>query len=147
MRSHLEVIAMGERMYFSKIPEYHELFALKMVLLIPIVLSIFSKDQKIIGELPIKTKEPYVEMLQIALDNAHKELAKQELRLKQLRLEIIEQDLSQKGLSCLFSCNGYSHQFHMRSDLLRAELMMWMKHFLGQDVLKYIKTTNPEHLQ
>jgi hypothetical protein len=138
---------MGERMYFNKIPEYQELFALKLVLLIPIILSIFSKDQKIIGQLPIKTKEPYVDLLQMAMDNAHKELCKQEQRLKQLRLEIIEHDLSKQGLTCLFSCNGYSHQFHMQSDLLRAELMMWMKHFLGQDVLQYIKTTNPGHLQ
>lgn len=138
---------MGERSFFSKIPEYHELFTLKMVLLLPVVLSIFQKDQKIIGELSIKTKEPYVELLQLAMDNAHKELMRQQAHLRRLRIEIIEQDLSKEGLSCLFSCNGYSHQFHMRTDLFRAEIMMWMKHFLGLDVLQYIKTTVPEHLQ
>jgi hypothetical protein len=137
----------GERLYFSKLPEYHELFTLKLVLLLPIVLSIFNKDRKIIGELPIKTKEPYVELLQTALDNAHKELSKQQIRLKQLRITIIEDDLSKDGLNCLFSCNGYTHQFHMRSDLLRAEIMMWMKHFLGQDVLQYIKSSIPDRLQ
>jgi hypothetical protein len=138
---------MGERFFFSKIPEYHELFTLKMVLLLPIVLSIFNKDQKIIEGLAIKTKEPYVELLQTAMDNAHTELMKQQTRLRQLQLDIIEQDLSKEGLSCLFSCNGYSHQFHMRHDLLRSEIMLWMKFFLGQDVLQYIRSSAPEHLQ
>ena len=138
---------MGERQYFAKIPEYHELFTLKMVLMLPIVLSIFSKDQKMIDELKIKTKEPYVELLQTAMDNAHRELSRQETRLRQLKLEIIESDLSREGLSCLFSCHGYSHQFHMKADFLKAEIMLWMKHFLGLDVLKYDKSTAPEHLQ
>jgi hypothetical protein len=138
---------MGESRFFMKIPEYHELFALKLVLMLPMILSIFEKDRKLIADLPIKTKEPYMDLLQLAMDNTHRELARQELRLKHLHIEIIEQDLSQQGLSCLFSCRGYTHQFHMRLDLLRAEIILWMRHFLGQDVLQYIKTGVPDHFK
>jgi hypothetical protein len=35
----------------------------------------------------------------------------------------------------------------MRLDLLRAEIILWMRHFLGQDVLQYIKTGVPDHFK
>ena len=124
-----------------------EFGTIKEVLLLSLLLTVFDRDAKVIGESKLKTKQPYIDLLQRAMDAVTKDLAKLRNRLREKGIKITDERRDGEGVGCIYWCRGYKASFDMLWHLAKAETEVRMRKYLGEDIRKYVRQDLPEHLQ
>ncbi|MGG1659468.1 hypothetical protein [Brevibacillus sp. NRS-1366] len=108
-----------------------ELELLREFVLLPIALSIFERDKSVIEDSELKMKLPYVAAINTAMDRITRQLGKMKREMHQKGLKVARQNRSEIGIDCIFLCLGYSQQFRMQWDLVKAETQIRMQQYLN----------------
>lgn len=124
-----------------------ELSTIKEVLLLDLLLSIFARDLKVLEASPLKTKQPYIDLMQRAMDDVTADLAYLRHRLRQKGIKITDERRDRQGIGCVYWCRGYKSSFEMLWHLAKAETEVRMRKYLGEDIRKYVRSDLPEHLK
>lgn len=128
-------------------PSPDELGAVKEAILIGLVMAVFERDAKVLEESRLKTKQPYLDLLQRAMDGASADLTKLRVRLRESGIRIAEEHRDDTGIGCEYWCRGYRSRIELLWNSARAETEIRMRQYLGEDVAKYARPDVPPHLQ
>ncbi|WP_274364423.1 hypothetical protein [Paenibacillus thermotolerans] len=124
-----------------------ELSTIKEVLLLHLLLTVFDRDAKIIAESKLKTKQPYADLIERAMDGVTKDLAKLRGRLRVCGIKITDERKDEHGIGCVYWCRGYKASFEMLWHFVKAETEVRMRKYLGEDIRKYVRDDLPAHLK
>lgn len=124
-----------------------ELGTIKEAMLLNLLLTIFDRDSKVIQESKLKTKQPYLDLLQRAMDAAAADLAKLRNRLRENGIKLTDERRDAKGIGCVYWCRGYRASFEMLWHFAKAETEIRMRKYLGEDIRKYVRNDLPEQFQ
>jgi|GEM_PF-1111325 len=124
-----------------------ELSTIKEVLLLDLLLSVFTRDLKVLQESQLKTKPPYIDLLQRAMDDVWADLAFLRNRLRRKGIKITDERRDEQGVGCVYWCRGYKASFEMLWHFAKAETEVRMRKYLGEDIRKYVRDDLPEHLK
>lgn len=108
----------------------------KMYLLLPLVLSAFERDKKII-EQNIKTPGPYINFIDSAMDRVTLDLKEVRRKFRLLGIKVYEETRTDKGIDARYLCRGYHHDYKMLWSRIAAECSVLMEKYLGMDESKY----------
>ncbi|MFB5269332.1 hypothetical protein ACE41H_21460 [Paenibacillus enshidis] len=112
------------------LPTPEELQLIKEFLILPIILSVFVRDQKIISA-AVKTPEPYNQNIQQAMDRIVKDLAGIKSEFRRRGIRVFDEKCDQNGARCKYLCRGYQSEFPLLHSFLRAEVAQRMSRYLG----------------
>lgn len=90
--------------------------------LFPLLLTVLERDKKVIGESPLKTKEPYLILLQEAIKKVEMDIALNKKSLRSYGIRVYEQKKTHLGMAIRFLYKGYHHVFNPSWDVLRSEV-------------------------
>ena len=124
-----------------------ELSTIKEVLLLDLLMSVFTRDLKVLQESQLKTKPPYIDLLQRAMDDVWADLAFLRSRLRRKGIKITDERRDDQGVGCVYWCRGYKASFEMLWHFAKAETEVRMRKYLGEDIRKYVRNDLPEHLK
>ncbi len=124
-----------------------ELGTIKEALILSLLMTVFDRDIKVIQESKLKTKGPYVDLLQRAMDDVTADLANLRRRLKEKGIKMTEERRDEGGVGCVYWCRGYKASFEMLWHFAKAETEIRMRKYLGEDIRKYVRDDLPEHLR
>ncbi|HZG55390.1 hypothetical protein [Paenibacillus sp.] len=124
-----------------------ELGTIKEALILGLLLTVFDRDIKVLQESKLKTKGPYVDLLQRAMDGATADLARLRRRLKEKGIKMTEERRDESGVGCVYWCRGYKASFEMLWHFAKAETEVRMRKYLGEDIRKYVRDDLPDHLK
>jgi len=114
----------------------------KMYLLLPLVLSAFERDKKII-EQNIKTPGPYINFIDTAMDLVTIDLKEVRRKFRLLGLKVYEETRTELGIDAHYLCRGYHHDYKMLWSFIAAECSVLMEKYMGADIKRYYDTTVP----
>jgi hypothetical protein len=124
-----------------------ELGSIKEIIVLNLVLAVFSRDSKIIEHSPLRTKQPYLDLIQRAIEGIVQDLTLLKNHLKQRGIKITDERRDKSGVGCVYWCRGYKASFEMLWHLAKAETEVRMRKYLGEDIHKYVRTDLPPHLR
>lgn len=124
-----------------------ELGTIKEALILGLLMTVFDRDIKVLQESKLKTKQPYVDLLQRAMDGVAADLAHLRRRLKEKGIKVTEERRDETGVGCVYWCRGYKASFEMLWHFAKAETEVRMRKYLGEDIRKYVRSDLPEHLK
>ena len=110
---------------------------------LPLILTTFERDQGIIKDFDIlKTPDPYLEVIERAMDSVTKDLAVIRKGFKDRGIKVYDEHQMTNGVHAEYMCRGYHGKMHLQWGLIKAEVYVLMRKHLGLDVTKYIP--NPD---
>jgi len=124
-----------------------ELGTIKEAMLLNLLMTVFDRDIKVIEDSKLKTKGPYVDLLQRAMDDVTADLARLRRRLREKGIKMTEERRDEDGVGCVYWCRGYKASFEMLWHFAKAETEVRMRKYLGEDIRKYVRDDLPEHLR
>jgi len=124
-----------------------EIGAIKEILLLTLLLTVFDRDAKVLQESRLKTKQPYVDLLQRAMDDVTADLAYLRRRMREKGIKITGERRDESGVGCEYWCRGYRASLEMLWPFAKAETEVRMRKYLGEDIRKYVRDDLPEELR
>jgi len=124
-----------------------ELGTIKEALILNLLMTVFDRDAKVLRESKLKTKQPYLDLLQRAMDDVAADLAKLRHRLRTKGIKVTDERRDEEGVGCVYWCRGYKASFEMLWHFAKAETEVRMRKYLGEDIRKYVRDDLPEHLK
>lgn len=115
---------------------------IKMYLLLPMILTAFERDKKII-EQNLKTPGPYVNYINTAMDRVSADLKEVRRKFRTLGIKVYEETRTEIGLDARYLCRGYTHDYKLLWSYIAAECGVLMEKYLGADIKKYYDPTVP----
>ncbi|MFS0841270.1 hypothetical protein [Paenibacillus sp. 1P03SA] len=121
-----------------------ELRVIKEFLLIPMVLSVFERDTKIINS-SVRSPGAYVDAIKRAMDLATKEITtiKQFFRLKGIK--IIQQEKRETGVHASYLCRGYRNDLSLLWSFIEAEVDIRKRRYLGENIKAIVLENDNDH--
>ncbi len=107
-----------------------ELELLREFVLLPIVLTVFERDKKVIEQSELKLKQPYIEAINAAMDKITRKLTQMKSEMHKKRLKVAKETRTDMGIDCLFLCRGHRETFQMHWDFVKAETQVRMSFYL-----------------
>lgn len=98
--------------------------------LFPLVLTVLERDKKVLGESSLKTKEPYLTLLEEAIKKVELDIVHNKKSLRIHGVKVFEQNRTDLGISIKFLYKGYHHVFNPSWDVLRTEVKKTMLYYL-----------------
>ena len=111
-----------------------ELELLREVVLLPVVLSVLERDKTAIEKSEIKTKWPYVESINVAMNRVTKQLGQLKRDLHKKGLKVAKEQKTDFGIDCIFLCRGYSQQFFINWDVIKSETQRRMLQYITGEI-------------
>jgi hypothetical protein len=124
-----------------------ELGTIKEVLILNLLMTVFDRDTKVLQESKLKTKQPYVDVLQRAMDDVTADVAFLRNRLREKGIKVTDERRDEDGVGCVYWCRGYKASFEMLWHFAKAETEVRMRKYLGEDIRKYVRDDLPDHLK
>ncbi|MBP1906786.1 hypothetical protein J2Z32_003450 [Paenibacillus turicensis] len=118
----------------------------KLYLLLPLVLSAFDRDIRL-AEKAFKTPEPYVKLIEQAMDKVHQELKEVRQYMRTNGIKVYEELKTDKAIQAKYLCKGYHSEMHLLWSTATASCRILMEKYLGLDVTKYKNPAVPMELQ
>ncbi|OAB28451.1 hypothetical protein PMSD_22260, partial [Paenibacillus macquariensis subsp. defensor] len=120
-----------------------DLDLIKFYIILPLILTTFERDQGIIKDFSIlKTPDPYLEVIERAMDSVTKDLVVIRKGFKDRGIKVYDEHQMTNGVHAEYMCRGYHGKMHLQWGLIKAEVFVLMRKHLGLDVTKYIP--NPD---
>jgi hypothetical protein len=124
-----------------------ELGTIKEILILNLLMTVFDRDTKVLEESKLKTKQPYVDLLQQAMDDVTADVALLRNRLRENGIKVTDERRDENGVGCVYWCRGYKASFEMLWHFAKAETEVRMRKYLGEDIRKYVRDDLPAHLK
>lgn len=99
-------------------------------ILLPIVLRVFQRDQKVIWESPIKTKGLYIKMMEAVIERVENDLIQVRKELRKAGVKIYEERKTEDGISVKYLYKGYHHEGEYLWRILGFEVEKVMERYL-----------------
>lgn len=112
----------------------------KMYLLLPLVLSAFERDKRII-EQNVKTPGPYVNFIDSAMDRVTIDLKEVRRKFRLLGIKVYEEIRIKNGIDARYLCRGYTHDYKLLWNFIAAECSVLTEKYMGADIKRYYDTT------
>ncbi|WP_411552177.1 hypothetical protein [Paenibacillus lautus] len=132
--SYLEAITHDDRLY------------VKRYILLPLVITAFERDCRYM-EQNLKTPEPYVDTIKIAINKAQTELKDIKKHFWLKGLKVYEQYNTKNGIRARFKCRGYESDMELHWEFITAEASIYMRKYLGLNITQYEDQSGPEELR
>lgn len=108
-----------------------ELQLVKQYVLLPIVLSIFQRDKKILQE-KVKTPGPYIKLIDEGMDKVTKDLANVRRKMRAGGIKVVHEERGEKAAAVMTVCRGYEQTHNFWWESLKSETEVKMSEYLGQ---------------
>ncbi|OAB39798.1 hypothetical protein PMSD_03110, partial [Paenibacillus macquariensis subsp. defensor] len=120
-----------------------DLELIKSYIVLPLILTTFERDMRIIKDFDIlKTPDPYLEVIERAMDSVTKDLTQIRKGFKDRGIKVYDEHQMTDGVHADYMCRGYHGKMHLQWGLIKAEVFVLMRKHLGLDVTKY--KANPD---
>lgn len=120
------------------LPTGEETLAVKEILIISIILTIFERDSKLISG-HLKTPGPYMDAIQQAMDLATAELTALRTVLRRKEIRVIAEDRNEQQISATYLCRGYENKINLPLISLKSEVDVRMRRYLGLSITEDLK--------
>lgn len=100
-------------------------------ILLPLTLRVFERDKKVIWESPIKTKGPYIKMMEAVIQLVEDDLRQTRKGLRKAGVKIYEERKTEDGIQLKYTYKGYHHEGEYLWRILGFEVEKVMERFLG----------------
>lgn len=104
---------------------------LRNYILLPLVIRVFQRDQRVIWESPIKTKGPYIKMMEAVIGRVDDDLRQTRKELRKAGVKIYDERKTEDGVKLKYSFKGYHHEKEYLWRLLKFEVETVMERYLG----------------
>jgi hypothetical protein len=115
----------------TKAPTGEELQWIKEAILLPLVLTALERDGQWIRLSKIKTKQPYLDVIERAMQRITDDLVLIRRHFRERGIKILSSNRSSYGIHCTFLCRGYESHFELLWYYARGEAEQKMKHYLN----------------
>lgn len=122
-----------------------EIHFIKESIILPLILTIFDRDMKLIGA-AVKTPGPYIDAMQRAMDRVTADIAEIRREFRQRGIKVYSEALTADHLGAEYKCRGYHGTITLLMNTLKSEVELRMRLYLGEDVTKYERKDLPEHI-
>ncbi|WP_256124299.1 hypothetical protein [Paenibacillus chitinolyticus] len=121
-----------------------EIKVIKEFVLIPIVLSVFDRDMKIILS-SIRSPDAYADAIKRAMDLATQEISaiKQFFRVRGIK--IIQQEKRETGVFASYLCRGYQNDISLLWSFIEAEVDIRKRRYLGEMIESIVLENDIDH--
>jgi hypothetical protein len=99
-------------------------------ILLPLTLRVFQRDMKVIAESPLKTKEPYLKLMDAVIQRVESDLIQVRKGLRAAGVKIYEERKTEDGISVKYSYKGYHHEGEYLWRILGFEVETVMERYL-----------------
>jgi hypothetical protein len=114
-------------------PNEEQCQLIKNYIVLPFVLRVFQRDLNVIGQSPLKTKVPYLEMLNQILERIVQDIAITKRGLRSAGIYIYSQNQNESSVDYEFKFKGYHHCGSFVWDVMRIEVQQYMKGYLCKE--------------
>lgn len=103
---------------------------LREFILLPIVLTVFERDKKIIESSQVKISSPYVETINWVMDRVIKDLSEIKEQMRKRGIKVVKESHTTFSLRYEFLCRGFRDVFEMPREFVKAETEVRMSKYL-----------------
>lgn len=116
----------------AQLPSDQELQLIKNYIILPLVMNVFERDKNRIKDQQLfKTYKPYVDKLEMVMDEISKDLARVRTELRKKGIKVYDGEKVEKELKYEYLCRGYMGTFSILLLTLRSDIEIVMSHYLG----------------
>jgi hypothetical protein len=120
-----------------KFPSQEEQLLIKSYLLLPLIIAVLEHDKKVIASSPFKTKQPYMKLLDKAINRAEQDFISAKKDLYKTNIRIYQQTRTNAGIEFKYLYKGYHHPSMRSWDVIKYEITEMMEaYFLEPYAIK-----------
>jgi hypothetical protein len=97
---------------------------------LPLIFYIFDRDKKVLLTSSLKTKSPYVHLLEKASGKVELDLIQTKRTLRSLGIKIYQESRTKQGASLNYCFAGYHYFAHYHWEYTKAEVEAYMNRYL-----------------
>ncbi|MBO8172894.1 MAG: hypothetical protein H0Z33_13525 [Bacillaceae bacterium] len=122
-----------------KFPDPEESRLIREYILLPFLLHVFERDKKIIATSAIKTRQPYIDAIERAIDQAHRDLVRVRKKLRAHGIRFYEEQHHALGVDYKYVYKGYHLTAGFHWEYMKGQIELRMRYYLGEkiDLRKY----------
>lgn len=125
-----------------------DIILVKRYILLPLILSAYERDQRIIKESGLfKTPDIYTELLEIGLNAVIEELRAVRKAFTKRGIKVYEEEKSSEGIRAEYLCRGYHQRIFLPWSIIKAECVVMMRKYLGLNISRFKDLSVPEDLR
>ncbi len=113
------------------LPTEEDLYLIREFILLPLILSAFERDKSAIDKSLIKTKKPYIDTIQRAMDRITEELSIIHKEFKKRGIKVFDGQRNEKGILYSYHCRGYKRDIEILWTYAKAEAEIRMLKYLS----------------
>ncbi len=114
-----------------KFPSPRDSELIREYVLLPLLLLVLARDQKIIAQSSIKLKQPYLDTLQSAMDRVMKDMGRIRQTLRSRGFRFYEETRDDLGIYVKYVYQGYHHTLRLHWEYLKGQVEMKLKEYLS----------------
>ncbi|MBP1932045.1 hypothetical protein [Ammoniphilus resinae] len=113
------------------IPPEEVIENIKQYALLPLLLSVFEKDRKLIYSSGIKTMEPYVSLMEQTIKRVEEDLNETKRYFYKNGVKVYEEERTSDGIQLKYLYRGYQHTANYPLENQKGPFILLMKKYLG----------------
>jgi len=100
------------------------------LMLLPIVLTVLTRDLHTIEKSPLRMKKIYHDLLVKAIDSVHADMVKVKRELRKKGIKIYEEFRNDLGITCKYVCRGWHSEAMLIWSLVKIEVETRIRRYL-----------------
>ncbi|MCZ8516796.1 hypothetical protein O9H85_31415 [Paenibacillus filicis] len=123
-----------------------ELLRIRESVILPLVLTAFDRDCRLIAA-AVKTPGPYVDTIQRAMDRITADLTRHRRYFRTHGIKLFDPEWTAQGIETGYLYKKYERKFVMLTETLRVDAELYMRKYLGENIVRFLRMDLPDHLQ
>lgn len=123
-----------------------ELLRIRESVILPLVLTAFDRDCRLIAA-AVKTPGPYVDAIQRAMDRITADLTRHRRYFRTHGIKLFDPEWTAQGIEAGYLYKKYERKFVMLTETLRVDAELYMRKYLGENIVRFLRKDLPDHLQ
>jgi hypothetical protein len=111
-------------------PTEEEQQRIKNYILLPLLLTVFERDKKVIESAELKTPGPYIDMMDAVIRKVEQDIVQGKKQLRAKGIKIFDENRTDQGLEWKYVYKGWQHKGQFVWDVVRVEVVERMRIFL-----------------
>lgn len=112
-------------------PTEEDLQAIKRYVMIPMVLTVLQRDKKVIEESTLKTKGPYLALMDSAMKKAHGDIYDTRVFLRSKGIKVYQEHRTDTTVNIKYTLRGYQHEASLPWHIIKNTVESMMQSYLG----------------
>jgi hypothetical protein len=111
-------------------PTEEEQQHIKNYILLPLLLTVFERDKKVIEEAELKTPGPYIDMMAAVIRKVEQDIVQGKKQMRAKGIKVYDEKRTDQGLEWKYTYRGYQHKGQFVWDVVRMEIEERMRGYL-----------------